>query len=270
MTVLKAGFYGYPLKESKAPRLYRFWIEKYGISGSYDSISVGPEGLEDTLRRRLAERWRGGSESMPHKETALALADDASDRASVIGAANTLVFRDGRIIADNYDGVGFLENLRRTAGSRFNPSAPALVFGAGGASRAVIHSLLEAGLPEIRLANRSRDRAGALADLFGSRVTVIDWETAESRMPGAATLVNATSLGMVGNPPLPFSLDQADEDAAVADIVSRPLITPFISAARERELATVGGLGMMLHQAPPGFEMWFGVRPIVDDVMMAP
>lgn len=274
MTVLKAGFYGYPLNKSKAPRLYRFWIKKYGIAGTYDPISVGPEAFEETLRKHVADGWRGGSITMPHKEIALTLADDVSDRARAIGATNTVIFRDGRIVADNYDGVGFLTNLKHEAGEQFDPAAPALVFGAGGAARAVLHALLDAGVPEIRLANRSRERAESLAKRFGRQIQVIEWTAAEEAMPGAATVINTTSLGMVGNPPLPFSLDRVDAGAVVADIVSRPAVTPLLAAAQARGLTTVGGLGMLLHQAPSGFAAWFGVRPEVDrdvwDVMTAP
>ena len=226
------------------------------------------------MRRHVNEGWRGGSITMPHKETALALADDISDRALAIGATNTVVFNDGRILAENYDGVGFLQNLQTAVGDQFRSNAPALVLGAGGAARAVLHALLDTGLPEIRLCNRSRERADALAKRFGSCIKVVDWDKAEQAMPGAATLINTTSLGMVGNPPLPFALDSADGDAVVADIVSRPAVTPLMAAAQARRLTTVGGLGMLIHQAPAGFEAWFGVRPKVEkdvwDIMTAP
>jgi len=191
---------------------------------------------------------------MPHKETALALADEVTGRAQAIGSTNTLIFDNGQIIADNYDGVGFLKSLRQTAGTRFDTTKPVLVFGAGGASRAVLHSLLDAGVPEIRLTNRTPARAENLAErfnsLFGIKVRVVDWHKAESAMSGAGTLINTTSMGMNKNPPLPFNLDQVDDDAVVADIVNTPQLTPFLVAAQTRDLLIVKGLGMLLHQAP--------------------
>jgi shikimate dehydrogenase len=275
MTILKTGIYGYPLDHSKAPRLYQHWISKYEVSGSYEAVRVAPDDFEETLRRHVNEGWRGGSVTMPHKVAALGIADEATDNARAIGSSNTLIFRDGRIIADNYDGVGFIENLRLTAGANFDPSKPGLVFGAGGAARAVIHAMLDAGLPELRLANRTREKAEELKDQFGDRVTVIDWNDSESALPGAATIVNTTSMGMKHVPPLPFSLDRADDGAVAADIIVSPLeLTPFLRVAKARELTIVEGLGMLLFQAPPGFEAWFGVRPEVDDqvreIMSAP
>lgn len=269
----KTGIFGYPLAQSKAPALYQYWISLHGISGSYEAVRVSSDDLEQTLRTRVAQGWRGGSVTMPHKEAALSIADQATERARAIGSSNTLIFKDGEIIADNYDGVGFVENLRQTAGERFDASRPALVLGAGGASRAIIHALLGAGLPEVRLANRTSARAQALATQFGNRVRVIDWSASESAMPGAGLLVNTTSMGMKNNPSLPFSLTQADDGAVAADIVVSGALTAFLESARARELTVVEGLGMLLHQAPPGFEAWFGVRPEVNqqvhDVVLA-
>lgn len=211
---------------------------------------------------------------MPHKEATLTLADEVSARARAIGAVNTVMFEDGRIIGDNFDGVGFLTNLRARAAHRFDEHAPALVIGARGAARAILHALLDTDLPEIRLTNRSAARAATLAERFGRRIRLVDWEQAERAMPGAATIINTTSLGMVGYPPLPLGLAHADAHAVVADIISRPAVTPFLAEAQARGLFTVGGLGMLLHQAPRGFEAWFGVRPKVEEdvwaVMTAP
>jgi len=265
MSVQQAGIFGYPLDQSKAPILYQHWISTYGISGSYEAVRVSPQDLQQTLREKLALGWRGGSVTMPHKVAALSIADECTDRARAIGSTNTLIFRDGQIIADNYDGVGFIENVRQTVGAGFDAAKPALVFGAGGASRAIIHALLDIGVPEIRLANRTSERAQVLARQFGKQVRVIDWDASEAAMPGAGLIVNTTSMGMKNNPALPFALTRADADAVAADIVVSGALTAFLDLAKARELAIVEGLGMLLHQAPPGFEAWFGVKPEVNE-----
>lgn len=274
MTILRAGLIGYPLDHSKAPRLYQYWLALHGISGTYEKVEVDANEFEVKLRELISAGWRGGSVTMPHKETALALADESTDRAQAIGSTNTLIFDDGKIIADNFDGIGFITNVIQVAGTKFNPAKPVLILGAGGASRAVLHSLLDAGVPEVRLANRTRERAENLANRFGRAVRVVDWEKVESAMPGAGTLVNTTSMGMNTNPPLPFELTGADDDAVAVDIVSRPPVTPFLKKAQARNLVIVGGLGMLLHQAPPGFNAWYGIKPDVDDavrnMMLAP
>ena len=267
MTLLRAGLFGFPLSHSRAHQLYQHWISRYHIDGSYELVAVNKEGFEAKIRQLAGEGWRGGSVTMPHKETALAIADRASDRALAIGSSNTLVFDNGEVFADNFDGVGFIQSVRDTAGAQFDPDRPVLVFGAGGAARAVLHALLEEGVPEIRLVNRTQQRADNLAGRFGANVKVIEWHNAEKVMRGAGTIVNTTSMGMSGNPPLPFKLDHADDDAIAADIVVTPQQTPFIQHAQERELTVVKGLGMLLHQAPPGFEAWYGVRPEVDDAI---
>jgi len=274
VTTLRAGLIGFPLGNSRAPRIYQYWLSQHGISGTYEIVEVDEKEFETKLRQLVSDGWRGGSITMPHKETALAFADEASERALAIGSTNTLIFESGKIFADNFDGVGFITNLHQTAGTQFNSAKPALVFGAGGACRAVLHALLEEGVPEIRLVNRTRERAENLAERFGASVRVIDWNKAESAMPGAGTIVNSTSMGMNNNPPLPFELDRADDDAVVADIVARPQENAFLDMAEARDLTTVKGLGMLLHQAPPGFEAWYGVKPTVDDavrdVMLVP
>jgi len=264
---MRAGLIGYPLGHSKAHKLYQYWISKYDIAGTYELVEIEEREFETRLRQLVSDGWRGGSVTMPYKETALALADEKSERAMAIGSSNTLIFENGRIIADNFDGVGFLKSLRHTAGDQFNADKPVLVFGAGGASRAVLHSLLEAGVPEIRLANRTRERADNLATRFGAKVRVINCDKAESAMQGAGTIVNTTSMGMTKNPPLPFKLNQLDDDTVAADIVNTPQLTPFLSEAQARGLTIVKGLGMLLHQAPPGFEAWYGVKPTVDDAV---
>ena len=264
---LRAGVMGWPIAHSKSPRLHGFWLRRYGIDGAYDPVPVPPGTFEEKLRRLIAEGWRGANVTIPHKEAALAAADEATPRARAIGAANTLVFGPGGLIlADNTDAFGFLENLKDRAPA-WRPDRPALVLGAGGASRAVVHALFEAGAPEIRLANRTVARAEALAAAFGPRVRVLPFAEAGSHLAGAGLIVNTTSLGMKGAPPLELDLAGAPPDALATDIVYTPLVTPFLEAAAARNLAIVDGLGMLLHQARPGFAAWFGVEPRVDEAL---
>jgi shikimate dehydrogenase len=204
--------------------------------------------------------------TIPHKEAVLKLADVVTDRAALIGAANTLIFRkDGRLHADNTDGAGFIANLRQNA-PHWQPTAgPAAVFGAGGAARAVIAALIEVGVPEIRIANRSRPRADALRMDFGPKLSVFEWVQAGNMLDGAMTVVNTTSLGMVGKPEFRVPLDALGRGAVVNDLVYTPLETPLLTEAAALGCTVVDGLGMLLHQAAPGFERWFGFRPEVDD-----
>lgn len=266
---LRAGVIGWPVEHSKSPRLHTCWLERYGIDGSYVHLPTPPGELAARMRSLVAEGWRGANVTIPHKEEALALADAATDRARAIGAANTLILRDGDVLADNTDGFGFVENLKDRLGAAWSPEAPALVLGAGGAARAVVWSLLDEGAVEVRLANRTRARAEALAEAFGPRVRVVNWSDAEAALPGAGLIVNTTSLGMAGGPPLTVDLTRADDAAAATDIVYVPLQTPFLEAAAARGLACADGLGMLLHQARPGFEAWFGRAPEVDEELRA-
>jgi shikimate dehydrogenase len=261
---LLAGVMGWPVAHSKSPLIFAHWFARSGIAGSYRRLAVRPEDFAQALNALPRAGFRGVNVTIPHKVAALGLADEASAAASAIGAANTLRFDpDGRIFADNTDGYGFIENLHEGAPA-WNPGAgPALVLGAGGAARAVIHALLEAGARKIRLANRTRARAEALAAHFGPRVEPVDWAGRDGALGGAATIVNTTSLGLTGNPPLELALDDAPATALVTDIVYAPLETPLLAAARSRGLATVDGLGMLLHQARPGFHAWFGADPPV-------
>jgi shikimate dehydrogenase len=255
---------GWPITHSKSPLIFAHWFAETGIAGSYTRLAVPPDDFAEVFRGLYKTGFRGINVTLPHKLMALHLADEASDAARAIGAANTIRFDpDGRVFADNTDGFGFIENLRDGAPA-WNPTAgAALVLGAGGAARAVVHALLEAGAPTVRLANRSPDKAEALAAHFGSRIAVVDWAARDGATADAATIVNTTSLGMTGNPPLKISLADAPVTALVTDIVYAPLETPLLADARARGLATVDGLGMLLHQARPGFRTWFGVDPAV-------
>lgn len=260
-----AGVIGWPIGHSLSPRLHGHWLARYGIAGYYIPIAVPPGGLAAALAAQRQLGFRGTNVTIPHKEEALALASEATEAAGIIGAANTLAhLPEGGLRADNTDGLGFLASLRQEAPGWAPRAGPALVLGAGGAARGVVWALLDAGVPEIRLANRTRDRAVALRDRFGPRVLAMDWAEARDAVAGATLIVNTTSVGMGGQGDPPVSLDQASPDAIVTDIVYTPLVTPLLAAARERGLATVDGLGMLLHQAAPGFEAWFGRKPEVD------
>ncbi len=261
-----AGVIGSPVGHSLSPRLHGHWLRSYGIAGHYIPLEVAPEDLANVLQTLPRMGFVGVNVTIPHKEAALSLANLVTDRAALIGAANTLIFNeDGRIHADNTDGHGFLANLRQNASGWKAQDGPAAVFGAGGAARAIVTALLDAGAPEIRLTNRTRGRAEALRSEFGPKITVHDWVHAGPMLAGAATVVNTTSLGMVGKPEFKLSLDAIDPDAVVNDLVYAPLRTPFLEQAAARGCRTVDGLGMLLHQAAPGFERWFGLRPEVNE-----
>ncbi|PWE33564.1 shikimate dehydrogenase [Maritimibacter sp. 55A14] len=265
-----AGVIGHPIAHSKSPVLHGHWLRRYGIRGYYIPMPVAAEHLAQALQALPRLGFRGVNITIPHKEAALELANAVSDRAALIGAANTLIFRsDGTIQADNTDGYGFLANLKQSAPHWRADAGPAVVLGAGGAARAVVSALLGDGAPEIVLANRTRARSDMLREHFGARVRVVEWTQVGSHMEGAATLVNTTSLGMTGKPELNVKLDRLPQTALVTDIVYAPLRTALLERAADRGNPTVDGLGMLLHQAVPGFEAWFGVRPEVDDELRA-
>jgi len=264
-TIPLAGVIGFPVAHSKSPRLHGHWLAKYGLQGHYVPLHVAPEHLSNTLKSMPNMGFVGCNVTIPHKEAALSLAQNVTDTARRIGAANTLVFRGGEIHADNTDGIGFIENLRQNAPNWRADAGPVLVIGAGGAARAILVALLDAGAPEIMLTNRTADRASALAAEFGTRVKAHSWEKTETLLPQAATVVNTTALGMTGKEAFPFSLKGLPSTALATDIVYTPLDTPFLQAARAQGCATVDGLGMLLHQAAPGFARWFGQVPEITD-----
>lgn len=263
-----AGVLGWPVAHSRSPRLHRHWLHRYQIDGDYVPLPVAPENLEQVLRALPRMGFAGANVTIPHKEAVLKIADIVTDRASLIGAANTLIFRDdGKIHADNTDGYGFVTNLTQSAPHWHPESGAAAVIGAGGAARAVVASLLEAGVPELRISNRTKLRAEQIKAEFGAKIVVYDWAQAGNMLEGATTVVNATSMGMTGKPPLRVPLDALNRDALVTDLVYTPLITDFLKEAEQRGCEIVDGLGMLLHQAAPGFERWFGQRPEVDDAL---
>jgi shikimate dehydrogenase len=267
---LLAGVTGWPIAHSRSPRLHGHWLRRYRIDGYYIPVGLAPEDFAAGVRAAQALGFRGLNVTIPHKEAALALATDPTPLAQAIGAANTLTFLPGGgVHADNTDGYGFIANLRQHASCWRAAAGPALVLGAGGSARAVVAALLAEGAPEVRLASRTRARAESLRLHFGPRLVTVDWADAPAAAADAATIVNATPVGMADSGDLPLPLDGAAPAALVTDLVYGGEPTPFVAEARRLGLAAVDGLGMLLHQGVPGFERWFGVSPEVDDDLRA-
>jgi len=255
---LLAGVMGWPVMHSRSPKLHNYWFERYGLAGTYVPLAIQPEGLEKALRALPALGFAGCNLTIPHKEQALRIVDHADARARRIGAISCVtVNADGSLTGTNNDWFGFVENLRETFPGWRADAGPAVVIGAGGASRAVVDALIHEGAKEIRLINRTRARAESLAAALGGPVTVLGWDERHRALEGAALLVNTTSQGMVGNPPLDLSLDALPRIADVCDIIYIPGETPLLKAARERGARTVNGLGMLLHQGRPAWRSWF-------------
>ena len=257
-----AAVIGYPAAHSRSPRLHGHWLARYAIAGHYVPLQIAPEDLEAALALLPRLGFRGANVTLPHKEAALALATNATPEARRIGAANTLVFTKAGIAADNTDAYGFACNILDHRPD-WRPRTAAVI-GAGGAARAVLAALLDRGATEVRLSNRTADRTARLAAEFGAAVHPVDWQARSEMLAGCDTLVNATALGMDGKPPLALSLDALPADAIVNDLVYTPLETDLLAAARARGNTAIDGLGMLLHQAVPGFERWFRMRPSVD------
>jgi len=258
-----AGLIGSPVSHSRSPRLHGYWLAEHGIDGAYVPLPVAPDKLAVALRGLVAAGLSGVNVTIPHKQTVLALCDDVDDTARRIGAVNVLIFKDGKILGTNSDSYGFMENLKAAAPAYQAGAAPAVLLGAGGGARAVAVGLLDAGVPEIRLCNRSHERAAQLAADIGGAITVLPWEDRAAALEGAGLLVNSTSLGMDGQPPLDMALDHLVAAAVVCDLVYSPLETALLAAARAKGAIGVDGLGMLLHQGRACFAAWFGTRPEV-------
>lgn len=259
-----AGVMGWPVMHSRSPRLHNHWLKLYGLAGAYVPLAIEPGRVEAALRALPALNFSGCNVTIPHKEEVLRLVDHADDAARKIGAANCVVVQqDGSLAGRNFDHFGFIEALRAGAPDWRGANGPAVILGAGGAARAIVYALIEAGVPEIRVVNRTLERAETLTGDFGAIVSAHGWETREEALAGAALLVNTTSNGMVGQPPLDLRLDALPPAAVVDDIVYAPLETPLLARARVRGNVAVDGLGMLIQQARPAFREWFGVMPDV-------
>ena len=264
MTTRKAFVLGWPIEHSRSPLIHGYWLRQHGLDGGYEKIAIEPAQFRDRLAALYAEGYVGGNVTVPHKQAAFALAETADEMATRLKAANTLVATKTGFAARNTDGEGFLKSLEQSAPAWRAQAGPAVMLGAGGAARAIALALENAGVPELRIVARRPEKAAELiAEIGLDRASAVAWTDREAVLGDAALLVNATSLGMHGQPALEIDLGGLPNMATVADIVYVPLITPLLSAARVRGLAIVDGLGMLLHQAVPGFEAWFGVRPEV-------
>jgi shikimate dehydrogenase len=252
---------GWPAAHSRSPLIHHYWLRMLGIEGGYSIEAVPPEGFAEFVLHLSTHGFVGANVTIPHKERALALSTPDA-RARAVGAANTLWYEDGELRSTNTDVEGFINNLDACA-QGWDAATEALVLGAGGSSRAVVFGLVERGIKRVHLANRTIERARALADQFGGGVDPVSWHDIGDLLPRAGLLVNTTSLGMHGQPALEVNATLLRSDAVVADLVYVPLETPLLAAARAHGLKTADGLGMLLHQAVRGFELWFGQRPEV-------
>ena len=264
---LAACLIGWPAAHSRSPLIHHYWLRTLGIEGGYNIEAVPPEGFAEFVLHLSTHGFVGANVTIPHKERALALTKPDA-RARAVGAANTLWYEGGELCSTNTDIEGFINNLDACAPG-WDTVEDALVLGAGGASRAVVFGLIERGISCVHLANRTAERARVVADQFGANVRPAAWEAIDSLLPRAGLLVNTTSLGMHGQPALELDASLLPSHAVVADLVYVPLETPLLSAARARGLRTADGLGMLLHQAVRGFELWFGQRPEVTSGLRA-
>jgi shikimate dehydrogenase len=265
-----AGVMGWPVGHSRSPRLQNWWLERYQIDGAYIPLPVKPEDFAEALRALAKLGFAGVNVTVPHKEMAFATVDETSPEAKRVGAVNTVIVKeDGQLFGHNSDGFGFIENLRAGAPNWQASDGPAVVLGAGGAARGICASLLNAGAPAILLVNRSLAKAEKLADDLKGKITPLAWEKRNLALESATLLVNTTSLGMVDQPELEIDLSELPKSALVTDIVYTPLITGLLKAAKERGNPIVDGLGMLLHQARPGFAAWFGHEPEVTEELRA-
>lgn len=265
-----AGVMGWPVAHSRSPVIHNHWIAKHGLKGAYVQLSVQPEQLGDAIRGLKALGFAGCNVTVPHKVRAMQWMDELHPVAQRMKAINTIVVReDGSLLGMNNDGAGYVQSLLDADAAWRGDTGPVLVLGSGGAARAIVVALLDEGAPEIRLANRTRDKALELAHEFGPRVTVVDWSERSEAMAGISLLINTTTLGMHGQDPLDVRLDALPQTAMVSDAIYIPLQTPLLTAARERGHRTVNGLGMLLNQARPAFEAWFGVMPEITPELRA-
>jgi shikimate dehydrogenase len=269
-TYKAAGLIGHPVFQSRSPKIHRYWLDHYDLAGDYILMNVEPRNLETAVRGLPALGLAGCNVTLPHKENAARLVDRLDETARRMGAINLIVVEaDGSLSGFNKDGYGFIQNLYDGKPDWQPKSGPAVVLGAGGGARSVVVSLLEQGVPEIRLINRTRSRAETLKVEFGGPIVVQDWAARHEALAGAALLVNTTNQGMTGQPALDLDLAALPTDALVCDIIYNPLMPPLLAAAAARGNPVVNGLGMLLHQAHPAFHAWFGTLPEITPELRA-
>jgi shikimate dehydrogenase len=260
--MIKTAVIGHPIAHSKSPLIHGYWMKQHGIDGTYEAIDIAPEDLSARLHDLANQGYGGVNVTVPHKEAVYDLCDDLDDAAQKIGAVNTVVFKGGKIHGRNTDAFGFMENLRQSQPEYDFTEKTALVLGAGGAARAVVYGLLQAGVSRIVISNRTESRARVLCDMNPKCIDVLPWS--QHDLAAFDIIVNTTSLGMTGKPGLDIDLGALHADAVVADIVYAPLMTDLLKRAQARGNPVVTGIGMLLHQARPAFEAWHGVMPDVD------
>ena len=261
-TIPVAAVIGHPVNHSRSPRMHNFWLAHFGLEGYSIPLDIDPKKFERSIRNLPELGLVGANITIPYKEKVLKIADKISDRAALVGAANTLTFLpNGGIYADNTDGYGFLQNIKSKYKDWSAREGISVVFGAGGASRAILAALIEDGASDIILANRTRSRADQLRSDFGAKIKVVEWMKIQNHLSEASTIINTTSLGMVGKTDLPIPLNALKKNTLVTDIVYTPIETHLLATAAKIGCRTVDGLGMLIHQAIPGFERWFGIRP---------
>jgi shikimate dehydrogenase len=262
-----AGVIGWPVHQSLSPLMHTHWLRVHGIAGAYVPLAIRPEDFGRCVAILPLMGFAGVSVTVPHKQAAYALASELDEHASATGAVNTLVFAGGAVQGLNTDGRGFMASLAEDLGEDAAKLGPVVILGAGGAARGIVYALLRGGAPEIRIVNRTKGRAEKLAADLGARVKVAEWGDWPRAFAGARLLVNTTSLGMTGKDRLDVSLEGLPQDAAVADIVYNPMETDLLRQAKTRGHRTMGGLGMLMHQAVPAFAAWFGVTPAVTQAL---
>jgi shikimate dehydrogenase len=265
----RACVIGWPIEHSRSPLIHGYWLRRYGIDGAYDRQPVRPDNAGEFLRTLAMRSLLGCNVTVPHKEVAFRVADEKDKSAVAVGAANTVWLDGGRLCCANTDTYGYMTHLTLRAPNWKKRDAPVSILGAGGAARAIIYGFLSAGVSRVRVFNRTRQRAEALAQHFGPAVEVADWSERSALSKDAAVIVNTTTMGMKDEGTLDIDFTGFHPDCVVSDIVYVPLETGFMAAAREHGLTVVDGLGMLLHQAVPGFERWFGVRPEVTEELQA-
>ncbi len=259
---MKAGVIGYPIKHSKSPIIHGYWLDKYNIKGSYDKIEIHPDNFESDIQKLVDDGYGGFNVTVPYKEKIISLCDEVDETAKNIGAVNTVIIKDKKLYGKNTDAYGFIQNIKQKTDYNFQ-GKKVLVIGSGGASRAILYSLLNENVSGILLTNRTKEKAEILSQLDKNKIKVIDWNEKENYLSDIDLLVNTTSLGMVGQHNLEIDLNTLNESALVTDIVYTPLMTDLLIQAKNRGNDIVTGIGMLLHQARPAFESWTGTMPSV-------
>ncbi len=261
-----AGVIGHPISHSKSPKLHNYWLSKYNINGFYIPFSVTTDKLQVSIKSLIDLGFNGVNVTIPHKTNVLSFADSVTDRAALIGAANTLYFsKNGTVHADNTDGYGFIQNIIDEIPDYDFYDKTALIYGAGGSARAIASALISNGVREVGITNRTRSKAQIISEDLGAKVSVVDWRAAPETIGRADLIINATSMGMIGQPEFSQPISRAKKTALVIDIVYNPLITELLKEARKLKLKAIGGIGMLINQAVPGFEHWFQKSPVIDD-----